>query len=102
MNDRKKMLHGCALLFTPDFFKHYHGFYDRTFLYNEETILYLMCQKYGLKQEYVADTYVYHKEDQSSKMSFKNNNSVMSKYRFQGRKYVIWWIIKNKINRYIK
>lgn len=102
LKNRKAVLHGCALLFTPDFFKYYHGFYDRTFLYNEETILYLMCQKYGLQQAYVADTYLYHKEDQSSKMSFQNSNSIMSKYCFQSRKYVIWWIIKNKLNRFIK
>ena len=99
MGERKKILHGCALLFTPEFFQYYQGFYSKTFLYNEETILYLMCERYNLKQIYVEDTYLFHKEDQSSKESFKNENAIMSKYRLQGRKYVIWWIIKNKINR---
>lgn len=92
------ILHGCALLFTPDFFKWYTGFFDRTFLYGEEGILYLMCRYKGLKQIYVPEVEIYHKEDQSSLMSFGNDESVIEKYALQSEKYVILWIIKYKIN----
>ena len=49
------VLHGCTLLFTPDFFHWYHGFYKRTFLYGEEGILYLMCKCRNLRQIYVPE-----------------------------------------------
>lgn len=93
---RVMALHGCALLLTPDFFKYYRGFYERTFLYNEEEILYFMCKKHDLEQIYVRDTYIYHKEDRSSELSFHNDNKVRSSYTLQSRKYVLWWIIKDK------
>lgn len=100
LNGGTKTLHGCALLLTPDFFKYYGGFYEHTFLYNEEVILYFMCKRYDLEQRYVRDTYIYHKEDQSSELSFHNDNAVMHSYKLQSRKYVLWWIIKEKFNIY--
>lgn len=97
-----KFLHGCIILFTPDFFKHYNGFYKRTFLYAEEPILYLMCKKYKLWQVYVHDIYIYHKEDQSSKMSFKNDFNTMEEYRRQSYIFLIWWIIKDNVYQRIR
>lgn len=93
-------LHGCAVLLTPDFFKYYEGFYKRTFLYHEEHLLYFMCRKYGLKQKYVSDTYIFHKEDGSSEMSFHNSEHVKWKYAVQSGKYVVWWLMKEKICDY--
>lgn len=95
-------LHGCALLFTPDFFKYYNGFYDKTFLYSEEPILYLMCKKHGLRQVYVPSAYIYHKEDQSSEISFQNSPDVMMSYQCQSYKYFVWWIIKEKIGEKVR
>lgn len=92
------VLHGSALLFTPDYFQYYQGFYSRTFLYSEEPILYLMCKKYNLKQKYVEDAVIFHKEDQSSEMSFKNDNRIMLSYHLQSYKYVIWWVLKHEIS----
>ncbi len=91
------VLHGSALLFTPDFFQYYKGFYSRTFLYNEEAILYMMCKKHGLEQKYVEDAFIFHKEDQSSEMSFGNDNRIMTSYQLDSYKYVVWWSLKNKI-----
>lgn len=93
-NTRKEILHGCGLLFTPVFFKKYKGFYPRTFLYAEEDVLYLMCERYNMKQKYVEDAYIFHKEDQSSEMSFQNNSKVKQKYVFESYKYVVWWALK--------
>lgn len=100
--NRKKMLHGCGLLFTPSYFEKYNGFYPHTFLYAEEEILYQMCKRYGLKQVYVKETYIFHKEDQSSEMSFQNEKKIMQKYTFKSYKYVVWWALKNSIIENIK
>lgn len=94
---RVPMLHGCALLFTPDFFKYYEGFYPRTFLYNEEAILYIMCKEKNLKQRYTDRTCIYHKEDQSSALSFNNENKTMNRYQLKSYKYLVWWILKDRI-----
>lgn len=93
------ILHGCAILFTPDFFKYYKGFYKRTFLYREELILYLMCTYRNLRQVYVPQTSIFHKEDQSSEMSFQNNDAVKGKYSRESMKYVLWWKIKQYMRR---
>ncbi len=92
---KKEVLHGCALMFTPDFFEEYNGFYSRTFLYNEEGILYLMCKQKNLEQMYVKEAFLFHKEDQSSEMSFQNNNIIKNKYSLQSHKYLLWWIVKS-------
>lgn len=97
-----QILHGCTLLFTPDFFRYYTGFYKRTFLYGEEAILYLMCQCKSLKQLYVPEVIIYHKEDQSSLLSFQNDDSIHLKYIIDSTKYIIWWIIRYNIHLLLK
>ncbi|MBD5467244.1 MAG: glycosyltransferase family 2 protein [Lachnospiraceae bacterium] len=69
---QQRVLHGCALLFTPVFFKYYLGIYSKTFLYSEEEILWFQLQKVGLKQCYVPETEIFHLEDQSTNLSFKD------------------------------
>lgn len=98
-NRRKKthILHGCALLFTPQYFTAYEGFYDKTFLYSEEELLYVMCERAGLMQVYVEDTSIYHKEDRSSKELFKNSSIVKMKYMMQSYKYVVYESFKDFI-----
>lgn len=91
---RVEVLHGCALLFTPVFFNFYSGFYDKTFLYAEEQILYLMCKYAGITQEYVPTCKIYHKEDQSSEMSFGNDKHIDIKYNLKSYKWVVWWSFK--------
>lgn len=97
-----QLLHGCGILFTPAYFEYYGGFYPKTFLYGEEEILYLICERYGLKQKYVKDTYIYHKEDQSSEMSFHNNIEVRNKFVIESYKYVVWWSFKITIYNFVK
>lgn len=86
-----QILHGCALLFTKDFFDKYKGFYPGTFLYMEEHILYLMCELKHLRQAYCQDTEIYHKEDQSSMLSFGNDISVKKFYFSKSEKHVLMW-----------
>ena len=93
--NQRQILHGCGLLFTPNYFKYYKGFYPKTFLYCEEHILFILCQRQGLQQKYAKDTYIYHKEDRSSGMSFHNDANVMNEYSFQSYKYVVWCAFQN-------
>lgn len=88
------LLHGAVLFLTPDFFRYYKGLYARTFLYKEEEILYLMCVRHGLRQKYVETTQIFHKEDQSSELSFGNATQVKNQYYAQSYKWVLWWRLK--------
>ncbi|MDE1548153.1 glycosyltransferase [Jeotgalibaca caeni] len=78
-------LHGSVLFLTENYLEKMDGFYPGTFLYYEEEILALICYKLGLKLVYLDEVEIYHKEDQSSKLSF--NNEVGIKYEM-GRKSV--------------
>lgn len=91
---RIKMLNGCSLLFTPDFFRHYKGFFEKTFLYYEETILYLMCMRHGLRQKYLETTEIFHKESQASEISFSDLSRARAQYYAQSYKWVLWWRLK--------
>lgn len=97
-----EILHGCALMFTPDFLRYYDGFYKKTFLYHEEEILYLMCKCKKLTQVYNPEVSIFHKEDQSSLLSFGNDSEIMNRYAYESKKYVLRWLIKDLIIRMSK
>lgn len=84
------MLHGSAIMFTDEYFYYYNGFYPHTFLFHEEELLYLQMMRFNLKQVYVKDAVIYHKEDQSSMMSFENKDEVKLKYSIKSYKHVIF------------
>jgi GT2 family glycosyltransferase len=83
-------LHGACLFFTEDYFKYYNGFFNKTFLYFEENILYLLIKKIDKNLKYIDSTSIIHKEDRSSELFFKNKDSVKRKYM---RKSFIWFLI---------
>lgn len=74
------ILHGSALFFTENYLKIAKGFYPDTFLYYEENILAIIFDKLNLEMEYTDDVYIYHKEDQSSTMSFSDEEHFKIKY----------------------
>lgn len=76
----KMVLHGACMLLTKDYFEYYPYLFPNTFLYYEENILTLLTDKVGLKKKYIANAFIYHKEDQSSLMSFNNSNKVKRKH----------------------
>lgn len=61
------LLHGCCLVFSQDFFAEMDGFYDRTFLYAEEEILYYLAGKKGLTMLYSPGVTCVHKEAATTK-----------------------------------
>lgn len=61
------ILHGCCLIFTPEFFHKLQGFNPNTFLYREEEILYLSVISAGLTTRYIPQLCIKHLEDVSTK-----------------------------------
>ena len=64
------ILHGCCLVFTPTFFEIALGFDDRTFMYREEELLYVMLKKHGLNNIYYPYLEIRHLEDVSTDSVF--------------------------------
>lgn len=60
------LLHGCCLIFTPRFFETLSGFDNRTFLYREEELLFLMLKKNNLTTSYIPSLSIIHMEDAST------------------------------------
>lgn len=56
------LLHGCCLVFSRDFFAELDGFWEGTFLYAEEEILYYLAVKKGLRVLYSPEITCMHKE----------------------------------------
>lgn len=65
--DKRKedvILHGCCIIFSPEYIRHYHDAFDpRTFLYKEEELLYLRCKKANLTIVYNPLLKILHLED---------------------------------------
>ena len=55
-------LHGCCLIFSPEYFRYYAGYEERTFMYGEEMILKMNCRRTGLRMVYDPELRILHKE----------------------------------------
>lgn len=88
-NDRKYFLHGSAIFLTENYLRQLDGFYPETFLYYEENILAILMDKLHLKMVYTGEANIFHKEDQSSAMSFGNNDKVFKQYLIESIKIAI-------------
>lgn len=74
------VLHGCCLIFTKEFFDVYQGFYDKTFMYKEEELLYLMAEKEKLNMVYCPSLRVRHLEDAAT-VSVYRTSKTKNKFR---------------------
>lgn len=69
-----KTLHGAFQIFSSEYFRHYSEPYDpSTFLYMEEEIVNLRCEKKGLKVIYSPDYQVHHLQAVATNMVNKEN-----------------------------
>lgn len=66
-------LHGCCLIFGPEYVRKYNGLYSQTYMYAEEDILFYIARKDNLKTVYFPEIKIFHKED-SSTDTFLNKN----------------------------
>ncbi|WP_203263943.1 glycosyltransferase [Streptococcus uberis] len=67
------VLHGCFLIFTPQFFKKLKGFNESTFLYLEEEFLYFDVRINNLTTLYTPDLWIKHLEDVSTETIISSN-----------------------------
>lgn len=68
---RNIVLHGCCWIFTPQFTEKFQGINNRTFLYREEELLYVLLKKYHMNTLYAPELKIYHMEDIATDMSVK-------------------------------
>lgn len=95
----KDILHGSAFMLTPAFFRYYTGLYDKTFLYEEETLLYFYCKRCGIKEKKVDNAYVIHKGGQSTKLFYNGKPSKNERYILKSYKYVLFESLYDFVHR---
>ena len=79
------VLHGSCLIFSKDYILKFEGLNDRTFLYQEERLLFLRLQQNHLKSVFSPNIEIFHKEDAATKtVSVKSK----LKRRFQYKNYI--------------
>lgn len=93
-------LHGSCLIFSSLFIKkNSNAFYNKTFMFMEEDILYYLAMKLGYKTVYTPEIKIYHKEDSATNFVYKSNRK---KRQFIYRNtikssFVLKNIMKNKV-----
>lgn len=66
-------LHGCALIFSKQYYHKFQNvFCEKTFLYHEESFLYLRLQQHHLISLYSPDLEIVHKEGASLNILYHN------------------------------
>lgn len=66
------LLHGCCLVFSKDFFREFDGFWEKTFLYAEEEILYYLAMKKGMTLLYSPEVWCVHKEAATTSAMYRD------------------------------
>lgn len=80
------VLHGCCLVFTPEFLSNANGFDERTFMFKEEELLYIMIKKLGLHTLYLPEIEIKHLEDISTNTVYKDEEK---KYAFMRKNQIL-------------
>lgn len=87
-------LHGCFWVFSPMYIERFDGLEERTFMYMEEEILYLIMRCEGLITEYDPDIEVYHAEDVSTNaLKMTDRRRQMFEYQNYIRSLKVWLLI---------
>lgn len=83
-------LHGSCLVFSKNYIsRERYAFYPKTFLYLEESILYVHCKQMSYITIYCPDALVFHKEDSSTNQIYKKNSKKLE------------FVMKNATNSYL-
>ena len=99
--DEKYSLHGCFLIFSKGYIDEFNGLYDKTFLYGEEILLKLRCERSGLKMWFLSDLKAVHNESQTEKFIGGGVN-IRHRRRYNNilnSMYIIKDYIENKSDR---
>lgn len=98
------LLCGAALILSPTYFEKYSKLCELTFLYEEETIIYILSRILNYRMEYNPNIVLYHKEQSSTKFIFgKGREKKIFGYKedFRSRKQVLKIMLHMKNNGYI-
>jgi len=79
------ILHGSCIVFSPDYFNKFDGFYPETFLFGEEEILYFQSMQYNLKTLYCPDVFIVHKEDGTLNNVFKRKSRAKRAFVYKNK-----------------
>lgn len=87
-------LHGCFWVFSPIYIEKFDGLEERTFMYMEEEILYLIMRCEDMTTEYDPDIEVYHAEDVSTNaLKMTDRSRQMFEYQNYIRSLKVWLLI---------
>lgn len=79
------MLNGCCIIFSKLYIEKYDGFYPKTFMYGEESILFILCKELGMKMLYSPEIKIFHKEGSSTKESHKDRKKEIFFYKHSAK-----------------
>ena len=97
---KQVIINGCFMVFSKKFFDYFDGFDERTFLFYEETILYLKIMKTELVTVYEPQIMVYHKGEAAFASFLKTRRSEMLfkiKYKKKSAEVLLSEISENEI-----
>ena len=93
-------LHGCFLVFSPQYIKKFDGLNDKTFLFNEEPLLFIRLRQNNLISVYLPQVVIFHKEDASTSNTYSAENTknrFIYKCKIQSTKVVIDELLKKEM-----
>lgn len=74
---------GCCLIFSKEYIDQFEGLNPKTFMYLEETILYVMVKKAGLKMIYNPALEIVHLEDAATLQSFQGKTKKARRFKYK-------------------
>ncbi len=76
------LLHGSFLIFSKLYFSKFDGLNDKTFLYQEERLLFLRLKQNNMKSVFLPDLKIFHKEDVSTN-TVSSKNYLKRRFRYK-------------------
>lgn len=74
---------GCCMIFSKEYIDQFEGLNPKTFMYLEETILYVMVKKAGLKIIYNPALEIVHLEDAATLESFQGRTGKARRFKYK-------------------
>lgn len=99
------LLNGAGIILTPTYFEKYDKLCDVTFMYEEETIIYILSRLLNYKVEYIPNAVIYHKEQSSTKSALgKGREKILFGYRedLRSRYQVLKLMMHENNKKYLK
>jgi GT2 family glycosyltransferase len=89
-------LHGCFWVFTPTYINKFDGLNDKTFLYNEEPLLFARILHNGMKTVFLPSIEIFHKEDSATNSI--NPESSVKQRRFRDKCLIeSLWVLRREL-----